>query len=234
MCEPVLPSRDRRLTLIRDSEPPEETPPVARTASSRVEPTNPPPDPPASSQPAAPESPPVVAQPAVSHKKGGRPPHNRKGKLGKNQYTRDRDLNGNDDESPGRSQSRDVSRDENGTNHRTTNGDGKSSKSKVNGGSRVTFQDMKRKVAWMLDFISKTQLDMASESLTPTSNDEAEALIRGIAGSIIPMLKAEAKEGAEEPHGADKQLEKDFKDLKLLEMMDALTRMLVKWQNEYT
>ncbi|KAI9732946.1 MAG: hypothetical protein M1818_007379 [Claussenomyces sp. TS43310] len=202
-------------------------------------------DPPASSQPVAPDTPPTATpqQPSTSHKKGGRPPHGRKGKLGKNQYTRDRDHNGNDEESPGRSHSRDVVRgDDNhhghghghGHGHRGVNGDSKASRSK-GGGSKITFLDMKRKVAWMLDFISKTQLDMASETVSPP-NGEAEAMIRGLAGSIIPMLH-QAESGEQQQRGAmekgDGDSQKDFRDLKLLEMMDVLTRMLVKWQKQY-
>jgi hypothetical protein len=168
--------------------------------------------------------------------------------LGKNQYTRDRDLNDGDGQSPGRSQSRDASKaDENGhsTNHRATNSDGKVGKSKGSNGPRITMLDMKRKVAAMLDFISRTQLEMASEALTPTNEEATGKMMRGLAGSIIPMLKASAEDtlansvngdedgGTKTPNEKKGDLEKDFKDLTLLEMMDHLTGQLVKWQNQF-
>lgn len=222
-----------------DSDPSDETPAPGRTSAKDSQPADPPP----SSQGAPPTSPTTQSQPN-SHKKGGRPPHGRKGKLGKNQYTRDRDqhLDG-DEQSPGRSQSRDVGKsDENGQAPSTrTNSDSKPGKAKAASGNKVTMADMKRKVAAMLDFISRTQLEMVGESLTPTHAESTQNLMKGLAGSIMPLLKnsdenegerGEDKGGGE---GADekKEPEKDFNDLTLLEMMDHLTGQLVKWQNQF-
>ena len=179
------------LPTFSDSDPSEEPPVMGRTAANKTsDPTSQPPDPPASSQVGQPDASPASQSQSTSHKKGGRPPHGRKGKLGKNQYTRDKDQNDGDEQSPGRSQSRDVGRgDENGhnSNSRTTNSDGKLGKSKSNSGTKITMLDMKRKVSAMLDFISRTQLEMAGESLTPTNGEATEKIIRSLAGSIIPM-----------------------------------------------
>lgn len=100
--------------------------------------------------------------------------------------------------------------------------------------------DMKKKVAAMLDFISRTQLEMAGESITPTSGEATEKLMRTLAGSLLPMLQASVRGNDKESADggavgdSDKESGKDFKDLTLLEMMDELTRQLVKWQNQFT
>jgi hypothetical protein len=222
-----------------DSEAPEETPPARSSGKGALEATTQLPDPPQSSQP--PDTPPAEKPlPSTSHKKGGRPPQGRKGKLGKNQYTRDKDDG--DDQSPGRSQSRDVGRgEENGnTNHRGGNHESKHSKSKSSGGSKVTMLDMKKRVAAMLDFISRTQLEMAGESTTPNGGGETEKLLRGLAGSLLPLLAANRAENEKDAseggpvQDPDNTVARDFKDLTLLEMMDELTRQLVKWQNHFT
>jgi hypothetical protein len=159
--------------------------------------------------------------------------------LGKNQYTRDKDQNDGDEQSPGRSQSRDGGRgDENSysSNNRNTNSDGKLGKSRTYGGSKATMPDMRRKVATILDFISRTQLEMASESFTPTSGESTKDMIKGLAGSLIPMLKVtdEDKGVGGSPAEEEKPItEKDFKEMTLLEMMDFITGKCVKWQNQF-
>jgi hypothetical protein len=223
-----------------DSDPSDETPAPGRASAKDSQTADPPP----SSQGAPPDTSPTTQSQSNSHKKGGRPPHGRKGKLGKNQYTRDRDqqLDG-DEQSPGRSQSRDVGKgDENGqAPSARTNSDSKPGKAKAVGGNKVTMADMKRKVAAMLDFISRTQLEMVGESLTPTHAESTQNLMKGLAGSLIPLLKnsEENKEENKEDKGTregaeeNKEPEKDFNALTLLEMMDHLTGQLVKWQNQF-
>lgn len=225
-----------------ESDPSEEPPAIGRTSTNKLsESMKDVQDPLPSSQPATDASPAAHSQ-TNSHKKGGRPPHGRKGKLGKNQYTRDKDQNDGDERSPGRSQSRDVGRgDENGhnSNNRTANSDGKLGKSKSHSGSKTTMVDMKRKVAAMLDFISRTQLEMAGESLTPTTGEATKDIMRGLASSIIPILKASGEDkdpkgvGGDAADGENTVAEKDFKDLTILEMMDYITGQCVKWQNQF-
>lgn len=231
-------SNEFGLTRHTDSEPPEDTPPVQSAAKKSTEVAAQALDPP-SSQVATPDTPPPN-QPSASHRKGGRPPNARKGKLGKNQYTKDRDVQQEgDDPSPGRSQSRDMSRnDENGVHSaRGSINESKPSKSK-SGGSKVTMSDMKRRVAAILEFISRTQLEMASEPISPASGEAAEKLMTDIAEGL-PMIKVNGNHGGESQgtnpsNGGSAVVEKDFKDLSCLEMMDILTRQLVKWQKEFT
>jgi hypothetical protein len=216
--------------IILESDAGEEPPAATRPSVEKAMNTTNQADPPPSSQP-TPESPPKEKQPSTSHKKGGRPPHTRKGKLGKNQYTRDRDtIDG--ENSPARSQSRGVGGDD--SSNRGGNSDGRSGRLK-GGGHKFTMVDMRRKVALMLDFISKTQLDMAGET-TPTTDDTNEKIMRGLAGSLMPILQAQqaGSEAAKGTPDSNNELEKDFKNLSLLEMMDVLTRELVKWQKQFT
>lgn len=208
-------------------------------------------EPPPSTQDTPNNSPPTKT-PAEKPKKGGRPPHPRKGKAGKNQYTRDVDG------TPARSASRDVtSRDEpSAENNRTSGrlarhdtdnerphtGRGRPGTGHGNhkGGHRVSMLDMRRRVAGMLDFISRTQLEMAEagEVATLAGNGREDAM-RGIMNGMIPVLKAanaeadNATEG-DKDKGALKERSSDFKELNLLEMMDVLTGELVKWQKAYT
>lgn len=219
---------------ITDSDPSEELPLAARSVSHKgAETAVQPLDPPTSPQAATPDTPPPNI-PQVAPRKGGRPPNSRKGKLGKNQYTKDRDLQDGDDQSPHRSQSRDISRgDDSGHGSGNKGGnEGKSSKSR-NAGSKITMGDMRKRVATILDFISRTQLEMAGESMSRDSADAAERTIRGIADGL-PMIKVNGEKGRESEGGqAEENSNKDFKDLTCLEMMDVLTRQLVKWQNEF-
>lgn len=217
-----------------DSDPSEDVPIATKPpVVKNIEVPAPIPDPPASSQVATPDTPPPTVA-APSHKKGGRPPNNRKGKLGKNQYTKDRDQD-HDNHSPQRSQSRDVARTDEG--HAPGNKgaihEGKPSKSKSSH-SKITMADMKRRVAGILDFISRTQLELASESLSPAAGEATERLIRGMADGL-PMIKVNGENGNEPrpSDGGEVVATKDFKDLSCVEMMDVLTRQLVKWQKEF-
>lgn len=224
---------------VEESDPPEESPvpvPVVKTTVIKLpEVPAQPLDPPSSSQVATPDTPPP-APVLASHKKGGRPPNARKGKVGKNQYTKDRDVQDHDDNSPKRSQSRDMPRnggDENShpPGNKTSAGEAKSSKSKGSN-SKVTMNDMKKRVTAILDFISRTQIELAGESLSPTAGLAAEKMIRGLADGL-PMIKVNGDDG---DNGKENGVtsKKDFKELTCIEMMDVLTRQLVKWQKEFT
>ena len=181
----------------------------------------------------APDTPPTN-QPPIPHKKGGRPPNARKGKLGKNQYTKDRDPHDGDDKSPGRSQSRDVVRTDEG--HAPLNrgpiSEGKPGKPK-NSNSKITMADMKRRVTVMLDFISRTQLEMAAGTMSAINEEETETIMRGIADKL-PMIQVNGDKGEEIKDDDSKTVAKEFNDMTCLEMMDILATQLVKWQKEFT
>lgn len=200
-----------------------------------------------------PNNSPPTKTPAEKPKKGGRPPHPRKGKAGKNQYTRDTDG------TPARSASRDVtSRDEpNMENNRTSGrlarndadgerphtGRGRPGTGQGNhkGGHKVSMLDMRRRVAGMLDFISRTQIEMAEAGEVATPEETGrEDVMRGIMNGMMPAIKA-ANAGVDTTETEDdkekegpKEKSSKFKELGLLEMMDVLTGELVKWQKAYT
>lgn len=75
---------------------------------------------------------------------------------------------------------------------------------------------------------------MAGEFMSPATADVAQKTIRGIADGL-PMIKVNGENGEElkasEAGGGSSK--REFKDLTCLEMMDVLTRQLVKWQKEF-
>lgn len=220
-----------------DSDPAEELPTPRPSVAKSTEIAAQPLDPPSTSNPATPELPPSNQQ--VSHRKGGRPPNSRRGKLGKNQYTKEKDLQ-EDGQSPARSQSRDVARgdDSSHSNNKGMGNEGKSGKSKGAGNSKVTMSDMRKRVSAILEFISRTQLEMAGGMgpVSPASAQRADKAVRALADSLqgddMPTIRVnedtvdDAKDGEATPT-------KDFKELSCVEMMDVLTRQLVKWQKEF-
>ncbi|KAH8590777.1 hypothetical protein B0O99DRAFT_634094 [Bisporella sp. PMI_857] len=222
---------------IDDSEPVEEDAATTRQPASKSheivpQPLDPPPVPLAT--PIVPDTP-TITQPSTSHKKGGRPPNARKGKSGKNQYTKDRDPPDGEERSPGRSQSRDVVKgDENGHSpkHKGSINEGKPGKLKI-GHSKISMTDMKRRVASILDFIARTQLELAGEPMSLRKEEATGQLMRGVAESL-PMVQVNGDKGEGLKEGENKPAATDFKDLSCLDMMDVLTRQLVKWQNEFT
>lgn len=199
-------------------------------------------EPPSISEPPTPVLPPPgtppAAQPIVgsSHKRGGRSNH-KKGK-GKNQYTKDLDK----DESPARSMSRDIQKN---TDEPVVTAPSKTSasetkqvtKAKSAMATKMSMADMKRRVAAIMDFISRTQVDLAAEASPPSQNGEingGQASPQKAASTPVNGSTIGSGAGAT-PNGisADSPDDKEFKELNCMEMMDVLTRDMVKWQNQY-
>ena len=100
--------------------------------------------------------------------------------------------------------------------------------------SRTTMNDMKRRVAGILEFISHTQVDIAGMAtcLTtkpttcintpPTSNSNGKGGVSSSEKAVDAVLL-----------GSDAIDEQAFAALSSLEMMEVLTRRLMKWQGEY-
>lgn len=162
-----------------------------------------------------------------SHKRGAR--SNRRGK-GKNQYTKDRDL---DEASPARSISKDIQK----VDEATTTGHAKSSvnehknsKGKTSVGNKMSMLDMKRRVAAIMEFISRTQVDLATEAPLSQSSSGRET------PQESPQEKPESVPTSGEAMHSDAPDAPDssrFKNLNCIEMMDVLTRDMVRWQNQY-
>ena len=188
-----------------------------------------------------PDPTPAPAPPGSTHKKTARN-HNKRGK-GRNQYTKERDdIEG----SPARSMSRDTARqpdEQNGgaTTKSTVEHNGKHAKSRGSLHSKVSMSDMKRRVAAFLDFISKTQVEMAGESSSGSRGSQNSSIhqsprvgpevnVNGATPSKEPL----EGEGAKAASAGSSDQSHKFKDLTCVEMMDVLTRDLVKWQNQYS
>ncbi|CAI7658528.1 unnamed protein product [Penicillium bialowiezense] len=189
-----------------------------------------------------------------STRKSGRPPA-RRGRVGRNQYTKDRDTNGNGDagymaNSPRRGQSHEISADSprvgygmNGI-HMNGGESGRPSKPRHMHPQRTTMNEMKRRVAAILEFISRMQVEMAvagENSSTPTGNgDRAQGLLlKSMVDQIDSAMPSAGSDGGESAPATtdggygESNHEKDFKELSSVEMMDVLTRHLLKWQQEY-
>lgn len=174
-------------------------------------------------------TPPIVLAPSVNVPKRASRSNPRKGK-GKNQYTKEREVE--PDESPARSMSRDIQRqgDESVTlgPTRQQNEHKFGTKTKSTLANKMSMLDMKRRVSAIMDFISRTQVDLATEATFIRRIDS------GI--NVRPANGCNLNKAAEEhmtitPSGSGTEL--SFKDLSCLEMMDVLTRDMVKWQNQY-
>ncbi|KAL9598366.1 MAG: hypothetical protein Q9219_004528 [cf. Caloplaca sp. 3 TL-2023] len=198
--------------------------------------------------PGPPPGPPPPPLKASHHKKTGRPPA-RRGRVGRNQYTRDRDRsdapkNSQSAISPAHSQS---SKEEhasprvNGHSHET----GKPTRSRHTNPGRTSMIEMKRRVAGILEFISRTQVEMAAEIPLAPKPHTATTLNASTAETLVTPSKEE-----QEPTGgherrlawqqqkligtvtADLDFEQ-FQALTSVEMMEALTRKLMRWQGDY-
>ncbi|RFU76166.1 cti6 cyc8-tup1 interacting [Trichoderma arundinaceum] len=161
---------------------------------------------------------------ANSHKRTSRSNH-KKGK-GKNQYTKDRNVE--IERSPARSVSRDTQKASTAiiVAHSKHAGDHKgSSRTKLGIAGRMSMLDMKRRVAAIMDFISRTQVDLAAEATLDRSSNITDQPPHG---TTSPSGKDSDSKGL-----CDSPSSRDFKELSCIEMMDVLTRDMVKWQNQY-
>lgn len=214
-----------------EDSPSEEAPPLTvRVAATRSTDTaQAAPEPPASSQP-VPDSPPAEPAPVPSTKKKTTTHPKKKGR---NQYTKDRDNHLQDD-SPARSMSRDIGRDKDES-HSKHEGSTKHSRSKGAMNSKITMTDLKRRANNLMEFITRTQVELANEPLSERNSPGQPASEDG-SGDGSASRSNGSKASAEHVGtsiGAPTPPIKDFKDMSCVEMMDTLTRDLVKWQQEF-
>ncbi|MCJ1416470.1 hypothetical protein MMC32_002808 [Xylographa parallela] len=257
----------------RDSDPSDD--PQSRVTSTRVPDST-------HNAPPSPDTPPAaqdLAPRGSSHKKTGRPAAKR-GRVGRNQYTKDRDLpayayartgsqldvNGADTPfTRGRSRSRSNANDTtasgangiSGHGHGAGSGHwgeaGKPSKPKHMNPNRTSLNEMKRRVAGIMEFVSRTQNELDGRDLhTPPESG-------GSAGSVKADNSngsmAETRDPATSPSAdavAGKALvqgvinglsalappqehvtEKQFASLSSAQMMAVLKGRLVGWQKEF-
>lgn len=124
-----------------------------------------------------------------------------------------------------------------------SNGLGKPSKPRHMNPNKTTMNDMKRRVANILDFISVTQVKMAgataasttksstSTNSPPNSNSNGNSSSDTQNGNRKGEISGKSVNAAlSDMNGID---EKAFGALSSLEMMDVLTRQLLRWQGHY-
>ncbi|KAI1420221.1 hypothetical protein F5Y12DRAFT_774005 [Xylaria sp. FL1777] len=210
-----------------DSDPSDELPLAVRTAANRPAESAQPPDPPAPSSQPPPETPLTLQVPSTTTKKKTT---NSK-KKGRNQYTKDRDNDHED--SPARSISRDVSRntEEAGTNTKNTTHEPTNKHSKGRGGmnSKITMSDMKRRVNGILEYITRKQVELVNDPLSDSTLSSGQAATEDDA---IPTANVHG-DNSSKKHSGETDPAVMFKDMSCVEMMDSLTRDLMKWQQEF-
>ena len=158
--------------------------------------------------------------------------------MGRNQYTKDRDppsietLNGI---SPARSQNSqeggELHLNGNGQ-HYEANGVGKPSRPRPMHPVRTTMNDMKKRVAGILEFISHQQVEAAgldphSSTKTSTSTNSPPDGSANANGVDLAKVTSNAMRDLDE---LDQEI---FSSLNSKEMMLVLERRLMKWQIDY-
>lgn len=229
--------------------------------------------------PPSPDTPPASQDPVPkgsSHKKTGRPATKR-GRVGRNQYTKDRDLptyshartgsqldvGGVDTPiTRGRSRSRSYAADTRGGTVNGINGydhgggsgvwgeTGKPSKPRHMNPNRTSLNEMKRRVAGIMEFVSRTQGELSGRDVrTPSASERGTGSAKvEKAASIVNDGPAEVDrsptKGTELAEGVtiglttldtlpEEMSDKQFADLTSAQMIAVLTGRLVGWQKEY-
>jgi len=179
----------------------------------------------------------------------------RRGRLGRNQYTRDLPLNGDMSDTP----VRETLQDTNGNSGSPPGGvngingeSGKSSKAKTHP-ARTSMNEMKRRVAAILEFVGRMQTERTPHSHSQQSSGTGSASNKGAntpngigshsarsSAASLPtagLVRAieESLRDVSENHGdvVVRVEGKEFEAMASREMMETLTRELVGWQSVY-
>ncbi|RDA94707.1 hypothetical protein CP533_6715 [Ophiocordyceps camponoti-saundersi (nom. inval.)] len=173
---------------------------------------------------------PPTSHPAASssHKRGAR--SNQKRGKGKNQHNKDREPD--KEASPARSTSRETVKhadDATGNATKSSSGADNSKHNKNNkqaSANKMSMLDMKRRVAAIMEFISRTQVDMAAENGGSSGDQDSPP-------NGAETCRADQNGGSGSGSSATSSDTDKFRELSCIEMMDVLTRDMVKWQNHY-
>lgn len=103
------------------------------------------------------------------------------------------------------------------------------------------MSDMKRRVNGILEYITRKQVELVNDPLSETTSTASQA---GTDDDNIPTLKVNGDSSSKKPAaeipiingtGASGSLDSAliFKEMSCVEMMDSLTRDLMKWQQEF-
>ncbi len=108
--------------------------------------------------------------------------------------------------------------------------------------SRVTMSDLKRRANNILEYISRTQVELASDALVESKASPGQSTTDDGSTNSAPPTAANGNNSSKKADGATPLTNgsasaglslKEFKDMSCVEMMDILTRDLVKWQQEF-
>jgi len=164
--------------------------------------------------------------------------------VGRNQYTKDRDVVPIKRASPRPSGS--GGSEEAGNGHDTGNtavlGNGsKPSKPRHMNPNRTSMNDLRKRAAGILEYITRTQMELAGQS-TPLLKERSgsstpSSRSRTVGPNGTSKLSTEMNDTEQLEHkeletmiGTD---EAAFKELDSVQMMDVLTRQLVLWQKDF-
>lgn len=177
--------------------------------------------PPTVSESAPPELPVSELKPAPAPRRGGRPPQKARGRLGRNQYSRDTAPPTN-----GTSPARDTPHSPQATNgvsngHDSSDGaaGGKPAKTKNWRLQKLSWNDIRRPAGAMQNYIAQRQVEMAGE--------------KPAAPAVQPATLTNGTATQEEPKAEEGDID-NFKGLSTTQMMDHLSRDLVHWQQMIT
>lgn len=194
---------------------------------------------------------PILPHPTNSHKKNAKATA-RRGRVGRNQYTKDRDpVSESKMDSPRPSHSRDG---EDGVNGGDTHGvaflgnGSKAAKPRTMNPNRTSMTDLRKRAAGILEYISRTQVEMATETASSSNSSSSgstaiqhvpvsrPALGRMASTNGASKLSRQMEESTDKEEDEREEFKVDeavFKGLGSRQMMDLLTRQLVHWQKDY-
>lgn len=170
------------------------------------------------------EAPAVEARPPPAPRRGGRPPQKARGRLGRNQYSRDT-VSATNGVSPADAPNSPQPSATNGVSNGHDSSDGaaggKAAKSKNWRLQKLSWNDIRKPAGAMQNYIAQRQVDMAGEKLIT-------------APAVQPP--AATTNGVTPPDDDKEELDdlEKFKKLSTTEMMDYLSRDLIRWQQSIT
>lgn len=171
----------------------------------------------------------------------------KRGRVGRNQYTRDRD--GDNRESPPPSRDSDGAGNGETTGTLLANGSKPARPRHINP-NRTSMNELRKRAAGILEFISRTQIEIAGEH-TPSGGNSVRgessktgptATGLGNGASKLSTEIGEEPQSANADEVAGKGQEEGsapgvdellFKEMNSLQMMDVLTREIVLWQKQH-
>ncbi|KAF1941363.1 hypothetical protein EJ02DRAFT_204090 [Clathrospora elynae] len=181
--------------------------------------------PPLAAEAALPEAPASDLKPPPAPRRGGRPPQKARGRLGRNQYSRDTvpATNGTSPKNDTTNSPQASATNGTGNGHDSSDGTAghKSAKTKNWRLQKLSWNDIRKPAGAMQSYIAQRQVDMAT--------GEKHTSLSPAVQPAKPLTNGETSH--RQAKGQDTDLAK-FKNLSTTQMMDFLSRDLVHWQQK--